>query len=104
MFDKPNEELKKLEERLLAVEEPGKDNFEAFYSDILNEFGPGETGKKQAASPKKSSQPKPAAKKGSKKGGKKKKKKNSIRGLVITLCLERAGILAVLQWWMYRFL
>ena len=39
MFDNPNEELKKLEDQLLAVE-AANDDFESFYSDILNEFGP----------------------------------------------------------------
>ena len=39
MFDNPNEELKKLEDQLLAVEKKDED-FESFYNDILREFGP----------------------------------------------------------------
>ena len=40
-----------------------------------------------------------------KKSGKKSpKKKQSLKGLVITLCLECAGILAIVVWWILRIL
>ncbi len=114
MFDNPNEELKKLEDQLLAVEAP-TDDFESFYSDILKEFGPDAaapaarkpaaqktSGQKQSAS----GHTKKTSGKSSKKAGKKsgKKKKKGIKGLVITLCLESAGIIAIIAWWVLRIL
>ena len=107
MFDNPNEELQKLEQQLLAAEEKG-DDFESFYQDILSEFGP--ESQKQAprqsapaASAKHaySDQPK---KKSAGKPKKKKKKKKSLKGLVITLCLECVGILGIILWWLLRIL
>ncbi len=113
MFDNPNEELKKLEAQLLAAEDSGNDNFEVFYRGILEEFGPEQEAakkQKQTSAHKKSPQSatgnsKKSGKKGTKKGSKKHSKKDkSIQGLVITLCVECAGIVAVLLWWVLRFL
>ena len=106
MFDNPNEELKKLEDQLLAAE-AGNDNFEAFYSDILNEFGPDTAPSKQksTSSQKKPSQTHSSSGKSTKSGKKKShKKKKGIKGLVITLCLETAGIIAIILWWVLRIL
>ena len=120
MFDNPEEELKKLEEQLLAAENP-EDDFESFYQDILQEFGTQEQkpAQKKTSAPKKqtkTTQPKKAAGKSAAKTtgksagktpakkSKKKKKKKSVKGLVITLCLESAGILALIVWWLMRLL
>ena len=107
MFDNPNEELKKLEKQLLAVEKKD-DDFESFYNDILREFGP-ESSKEPArkSATKNATQKKTPAKSapagtGKKKG--KKKAKKSLKGLVITLCLECAGIVAIILWWIFRIL
>lgn len=103
MFDNPNEELKKLEEQLLAAEKT-EDDFEAFYQDILQEFGPSS----QTSPARKPARSKKAPQKQSysdqpKKPSKKKKKK-SLRGLVITLSVECAGIVGIILWWIFRFL
>ena len=106
MFDNPNEELKKLEDQLLAVE-AANDDFEALYSDILNEFGPETAPSKQKSisSQKKPSKNPPSAGKTAKSGKKKAhKKKKGIKGLVITLCLEIAGVIGVILWWILRLL
>ena len=95
MFDNPNEELRKMEQKLLAAEQKKNPEaeFEAFYGEILREFGPGiaprqpgsgSTGKK--AAPKKAP----------------KKKEEGIGGLVAVLCLEFAGIAALVIWWILR--
>ena len=106
MFDNPNEELKKLEQQLLAVEETD-DDFNVMYQDLLREYGPEANAPvtKPVQEPKKTTakstgngkNKKPSAKKG-------KKKKKSNKGLVITLCLECAGIVAVILWWILRIL
>ena len=107
MFDNPNEELKKLEQQLLEVEKKDED-FESFYSEILREFGPvQETSAPKKTATKKKSAPAATGKTGdkAKKSGKKSpKKKQSLKGLVITLCLECAGILAIVVWWILRIL
>ena len=102
MFDNPNEELKKLEDQLLAVEKKDED-FESFYNDILREFGPvNENQPVRKSESRPAPAKKPAAKAKGKKG--KKKAKKSIKGLVITLCLECAGIVAIILWWILRIL
>ena len=107
MFDNPNEELKKLEEQLLAVEDTEED-FDTFYKELLREFGP-EAEEPAESKPVKKKAPKnhvqtDHAKNPAKKSAKKKKKKKGIKGLVITLCLECAGIVAILLWWILRIL
>ena len=140
MSNNPNEELKKLEQKLLAVEEetdeifpeaepddgailfpeededfPGEEQlpertqepfverdeeFEAFYQDILKEFGPDSKPRRKTSSTKKTakanaySDSKPA----------KAKKEKGVKGLVITLCLEMLGIVGVVLWWILRIL
>ena len=108
MFDNPKEELKKLEEQLLAVESSGED-FDAFYDDILKEFGPDSAPSKQrSTSSQKNPSAKPSASKKTAATGKSKKKsrkkKKGIKGLVITLCLETAGIVGLILWWVLRIL
>ena len=100
MFDNPQEELKKLEQQMLAAEETETEDFETFYQQILQEFGPGTQTPPVRKTTRK---PAPAGKKPSgKKPGKKKKKK--LTGLIITLCLECAGILGIILWWMLRLM
>ena len=104
MFDNPNEELKKLEDQLLAVENKDED-FESFYNDILREFGPVNENQGVRKSESKPVTPKKAPTKAKTTGKKgKKKAKKGIKGLVITLCLECAGIVAIILWWVLRIL
>ena len=100
MFDNPQEELKKLEEQMLAAEETETEDFEALYQDLLKEFGPAS---QTPPARKKTRKAAPAPEKPSgKKSGKKKKKK--LTGLIITLCIECAGILGIIVWWLLRIL
>jgi len=102
MFDDPQKELKRLEEEMLKLTE--KDvKFERFYQDIYKEFGP--TQEETSAAP--------AAKQAKKvqrtyadapRAVAPKKKKKSIKGLVITVCLELVGIFAIVGYWMMRLL
>ena len=75
------------------------DDFEAFYQDILKEFGPDTKPRKKTSSTKKAahhnaySDHVPSA-----------KKEKGIKGLVITLCLECAGIVGIVLWWVLRIL
>ena len=142
MSNNPSEELKKLEQQLLAVEdepeallpeaEPQEEDdailfpdeeelaaeedpagepaaeapfverdeeFEAFYQDILREFGPDTKPRRKTSSTRKTvhqnaySDREPAP-----------RKEKSVRGLVITLCLEMLGIAGVVLWWVLRIL
>ena len=115
MKDNPSEELKKLEEQLLAVEDiaaedaqvcdqseavPAADKdaeFEAFYQEILKEFGPDTAPRKKTSSTRKTA-PKSAY------SDQKPKKQKGIKGLVITLCLEMLGIAGIVLWWIFRIL
>ena len=98
MFDDPQKELKKLEEQLLTLETKDEE-FERFYREIYEEFGPA-TQEKPAAAPVKKKQstyadaPRAVAP----------KKKKSIKGLVITVCLESVGIIALAMYWIMRLL
>ena len=111
MFDNPNEELKKLENQLLAAEEQSKDDFESFYSDILNEFGPAtrpaaiqsSESKQKKPSQSGAAKPKTSGQKKGKKGNSKKLKKQ-IRALTVILGLETAGVIAIIMWWVLRLL
>ncbi len=102
MFDNPNEELKKLEKKLLAVEERDED-FEAFYENILREFGPetSKTAKKTTtrrtapARPTYADAPRHAAPVRREKG---------VSGLIVTLCMEFIGIALIIFWWVLRIL
>ena len=65
------------------------EEFEAFYREILREFGPG-TGQK----------PKKRKKKTAPSG----QRKRRLRNLAAVLCLECTGIAAIVFWWMVRIL
>jgi hypothetical protein len=98
MFDDPQKELKRLEEELLKSSAEDEE-FERFYQDIFDEFGPTEDERTPVAPVKKrrstyADAPRAVAP----------KKKKSIKGLVITICLELAGIAAVALWWLLRIL
>ena len=96
MFDNPQKELKKLEEQLLTLENKDEE-FERFYREIYEEFGPA-TEEKPAAAPVKKKQstyadaPRAVAP----------KKKKSVKGLVITVCLESVGIIVLAAYWIMR--
>ena len=104
MFDDPQKELKRLEEELLK-DEMNDDEFEQFYQDIFEEFGPVEEEEQpvraQTAQPPKvktstyADAPREVAPKKQEKG---------IRGLKITICLECIGIIGVVLWWILRIL
>ena len=73
---------------------PDRDaEFEVFYREILREFGP-------------DSAPQPGKRPASRTRtpARKKKKEKGLRGLVVTLCLECAGIAAIAAWWVVRIL
>ena len=99
MFDDPQKELKRLEERLLQ-EGMNDEEFERFYQDIFEEFGSGEEeSAPRAVAPKKNANtyadaPRAVAP----------KKKKGVKGLVITICLELIGIAAVVLWWAAQLL
>ena len=97
MFDNPNEELKKLEAKLLAAEEKEPD-FETFYQDILREFGPDS----KTPQPRRSPVPKHPVYADLPEKKPAKKKKERAAGLVVLLCLECAGIVGIVLWWVLR--
>ena len=99
MFDDPQKELKRLEEQLLK-QEMNDEEFERFYQAIYEEFGPADD-EKPAAAPVK---PKPKSTYADAPRAVAPKKPKSIRGLVITVCLESAGIIAILGYWLMKFL
>lgn len=101
MFDDPKKELKRLEEELLKADVRDEE-FEQFYQSIYEEFGP-EMEETPAPAPVKKPQPKKSAYADAPRAVAPKKKK-SLRGLVILVCLEAAGILAVIGWWMLKLL
>ena len=97
MFDNPNKELKRLEEELLksSAEE---EEFERFYQDICDEFVPAKEApaapqiqwvRKTYADVPRAVAPEP---------------KQSIKGLLILIFLELAGIAGVGSWWLLRIL
>lgn len=113
MFDDPKKELKRLEEQLLKAEMTD-DDFEKFYSEIYKEFGPASSnedlskdvpvhknsnpsGRTQTSRPRNDYAD-------AKRALAPKKKAKGIRGLVITACLESAGIIAIVLWWVLRIL
>ena len=103
MFDDPQKELKKLEERLLQTEEDN--DFEQFYREIFEEFGPGEEqdmpSRSQSVSPQKK---KPSAYADAPRAVAPKKKDKGIRNLLLIILLECLGILGVLLWWILRLI
>lgn len=99
MFDDPQKELKRLEEQLLK-QEMNDEEFERFYRDIYEEFGPVEEEQPVAAPVK----PRPKSTYADTPRAVAPKKKKGIRGLVITVCLESVGIIAIVMWWVLRIL
>lgn len=109
MFDDPKKDLKWLEQQLLAVEQSQEESDEDWFEEELD---PLETELREArillgdiparqrgtedvfAFPEEDTRQEPVS-------GKKRKnrKEKGVRGLVILACLETAGILAVLLWW-----
>ena len=101
MFDDPHKELKKLEERLLE-QEMNDEEFERFYQDIFEEFGPGD----EDVAPVAPKQPVKKAVKPSTYADTPRavapKKKKGVMGLVITICLEIIGIIALTLYWVLQ--
>ena len=104
MFKRSNEELRRLEEQLLAVEEPEveEEDFDLLYEELLEEFGPDQV-----------SQPKKKTHKTANSGytytdnaeqHRPHKHRRSIRGLLVALCLEALGIMGIMLWWVVRIL
>lgn len=152
MFDNPNQELKRLEDELLKAEMTDEE-FERFYDDLFEEFGPVKEKDEDLleGSPVNTvrnyangygSQTRPAAQqrpvqqrpqqaantqrpqqgynvqRPQQRTGRQsadqapaanrymapQKKERDIKGLVITACVECAGIAAVVLWWLIRIL
>ena len=153
MFDDPNKELKRLEDQLLRSEMTDEE-FERFYDELYDEFGPQEdktddvedlladspartvrnfangygregqvrqnpnrqAAPRQAGAQQRPVQQRPAqqrtAPQNAGRGGYTDnnryaapvKKQKSIKGLVITACVECVGIVAVVLWWVLRIL
>jgi hypothetical protein len=105
MFKRSNEELRRLEQQLLAVEEPQveEEDFDLLFEELLEEFGP----EQEAETPKKKTHRKnsdPVYTYTDHAEPPHRKKRRSIRGLLVTLALECLGIVGVLLWWMLRIL
>ena len=97
MFDNPRKELERLEEELLK-NSPEDEDFEGFYQDVFDEFGP--TEETPAASQIKwlgrtyADIPRAVAP----------EQKQRVAGLVVLICLELVGIAGVAAWWLLRIL
>ena len=101
MFDDPQKELKRLEEELLKLTEKDE-KFEHFYQEIFEEYGPAEDEPaapvaKPVKKPKSTYADAPRA-------VAPKKKKKSVKGLVILICVELAGIFGIVGYWLMRLL
>ena len=101
MFDDPQKELKRLEDELLKLTEKDE-KFEHFYQEIFDEYGP--TEEKAAAAP----APKPVKKPKSTYADAPRavapKKKKGVKGLMILVCVELAGIFGIVGYWLMRLL
>ena len=105
MFKRSNEELRRLEEQLLAVEEPEveEEDFDLLYEEILEEFGPDHVSQPpQKKTHRREENPYTYTDNAEKR--KPKKKRRSIRSMLLILGLECLGILGVLLWWVLRIL
>ena len=102
MFDDPQKELKKLEEQLLK-QEMNDEEFERFYQDIFEEFGPVDEEAVAPVAPKQpvKKAPKPSTYADTPRAVAPKKKKG-VKGLVITVCLESIGIIALTLYWVLQ--
>ena len=98
MFDDPQKELKRLEEELLKLTEKDE-KFERFYQEIFDEYGPTEDVPAAPA-------PKPVKKVKNTYADAPRavapKKKKSVKGLVILVCVELAGIFGIIGYWLMR--
>ena len=103
MFDDPKKELKRLEEQLLKEEQPD-DEFERFYQEIYAEFGPAEGEEAAEPAPARTAAPRTSTYADTPRAVAPKKKDKSIRNLTVAVCLECAGILAVVLWWVLQLL
>ena len=103
MFDDPKKELKRLEEELLKEEQPD-DEFEKFYREIYEEFGPGEEEQKPVAAPARPAAPRASTYADTPRAVVPKKKDKSIRNLTVAICLECVGIAAIVLWWVLQLL
>ena len=99
MFDDPQKELKRLEEELLKLTEKDE-KFERFYQEIFDEYGPTEEAPAAAPAPKPVKKPKSTYADAPRAVAPKKKK--SVKGLVITVCLESVGIIVLAAYWIMR--
>lgn len=105
MFDDPKKELQQLEEQLLALE-PDED-FERFYEEIYGEFGedaPEESTQMQNLLVEKPNRAHANTYTDATRYAAPVKKDNSIRNLTILACVETAGIVAVVLWWVLRLM
>ena len=103
MFDDPKKELKRLEEELLKEEQPD-DEFEKFYQEIYEEFGPAEGEEFTEAAPVRAAAPRASTYADTPRAVAPRKKDKSIRNLTVAVCLECAGILAIVLWWVLQLL
>ena len=103
MFDDPQKELKRLEEELLKDEQTD-DEFERFYQEIFEEFGPVEEEQTPEAASVRVAAPRMNSYADTPRAVAPKKKDKSIRNLAIVVCLECLGIAAVVLWWVLRIL
>ena len=125
MFDNPKKELKKLEEQLLAAEQPD-DDFERLYEEIYDEFGPEEPEAEEYEEdyPEEEEyyEEEPVYERPMTREEKIRSynhyntnfdaesweeppaREESIRGLLLACCLLSLGIVGVVAWWMVRFL
>lgn len=100
MFDDPQKELKRLEEEMLKLTETDE-KFERFYQDIYDEFGPTE---EEPAAPAAKPVKKPKRTYADAPRAVAPKKKKSVKGLVVLICVELAGIFGIIGYWLMRLL
>ena len=104
MFDNPQKELKRLEEELLK-DEVQVDDFEEFYQEIYEEFGPVEEEQTPVSAPVRAAvQPRPNTYADMPRAVAPKKKSKTNRRLAVLICLECLGIAAVVLWWLVQIL
>ena len=104
MFDNPQKELKRLEEELLK-DEVQVDDFEQFYQEIYEEFGPVEEEQTPKAAPVRPvAAPRHDTYADTPRAVAPRKKSKAIRNLTVLVCLESLGIAAVVLWWLVKIL
>ena len=125
MFDNPQEQLKELEDQLLAAEQPKDEKFERLYAELLEEYGPEQqqpqddmvyrnyansygtqTAQPQSApqsTPVQRTAPQPAAESYSD-AHTEFSPNRSIKRLIIAICIELLAIAGLAAWWALRIL